>query len=96
MGEHIVLAVYMTLTDILPHYRSTIDHMQLVLLCREKDFKYFGMNNVFEPLISDLKLLGEGGILTNDGRVVKGALLAISGDNLGSHCIGGKPFLPLL
>ncbi|KAK2827458.1 hypothetical protein Q7C36_018384 [Tachysurus vachellii] len=77
----------MTLTDILPHNRSTIDHMQLVLLCREKDFKYFGMNKAFKPLISDPKLLEEQGIVTDDG-IVKGALVAISGDNLGSHCIG--------
>ncbi len=104
-----VLAVYMTLMDILPHNRSALDHMQLVLLCREKDFKYFGMNKVFEPLISnqwssDLKLLEERGILTKDGRVVKWDLVAISGDNLGSHCIGGFVenfsrtinFLPLL
>lgn len=29
------------MTDILPHNRSTTDQMQLVLLCKKKDFKYF-------------------------------------------------------
>ena len=82
-----MLAVYSTLTDILPHNRSTIDQMQLVLLCREKDFKYFGMNKVFEPLIKDLKVLEERGIVLSEGNVVKGTLVAISGDNLGSHGI---------
>ena len=38
--------------------------MQLVLLCREQDFKYFGI-------------------------VLNGSLVAIAGDNLGSHSIGG-------
>ncbi|KAF3837958.1 hypothetical protein F7725_009726 [Dissostichus mawsoni] len=57
--KHKVLAVYSTLADILPHNRSTINQMQLVLLCREQDFKYFGMNNVFEPLVKDLKVLEE-------------------------------------
>ena len=85
--KHKVLAVYSTLTDILPHNRSTIDQMQLVLLCREKDFKYFGMNKVFEPLIKDLKVLEERGIVLSEGNVVKGTLVAISGDNLGSHGI---------
>jgi len=33
-----LLAVYFTLSDILPHNRSNIDHMQLVLLCNEQDF----------------------------------------------------------
>lgn len=87
--KHKVLAVYCTLTDILPHNRSTTDHMQLVLLCRENDFKYFGINKVFEPLIKDLKFLEETGISMPSGKIVKGTLVAISGDNLGSHCIGG-------
>lgn len=53
--KHKILAVYLTLTDVLPHNRSSIDQMQLVLLCKEQDFKYFGMAKVFEPLIKDLK-----------------------------------------
>lgn len=84
-----MLAVYSTLTDILPHNRSITNQMQLVLLCREQDFKYFGMNKVFEPLIKDLKVLEERGIVISDGSLVKGTLVAISGDNLGSHSVGG-------
>lgn len=87
--KHKVLAVYRTLTDILPHNRSSIDQMQLVVLCREQDFKYFGVNNVFAPLIEDLKILEQRGVVTSDGIVLKGSLVAIAGDNLGSHSIGG-------
>ncbi|XP_023815110.1 uncharacterized protein LOC111948035 [Oryzias latipes] len=63
--------------------------MQLVLLCREKDFKEFGHDRVFSELMTDLKVLEENGITMADENVVKGTLYCIAGDNLGSHCIGG-------
>lgn len=63
--------------------------MQLVLLCREQDFKYFGVNKVFAPLIEDLKILEQRGVVTSDGIVLKGSLVFTAGDNLGSHSIGG-------
>lgn len=86
---HKVLAVYATLANILPHNRSKIDHMQLVLLCKEQDFKYFGQELMFGPLIKDLKDLETSGITMPDGKTYKGTVCAIAGDNLGSHCIGG-------
>ncbi|KAL1268697.1 hypothetical protein QQF64_034060 [Cirrhinus molitorella] len=63
--------------------------MQLVLLCREEDFRFFGQEKIFSPLVADLKDIEELGFETKDGSNLKGALIAISGDNLGSHCIGG-------
>ncbi|XP_036442670.1 uncharacterized protein LOC118819121 [Colossoma macropomum] len=87
--KHKVLAVYSTLGDIPPHYRSNTDHMQLVLLCKEQDFKHFGQEAVFRQLIIDLKELEDSGIVLKDGRVLRGGLCAIAGDNLGSHNIGG-------
>lgn len=50
-GKHKILAVYMTLCDILPHNRSCVDPMQLVLLCRKSDFRFFGQAKIFTPLI---------------------------------------------
>lgn len=87
--KHKILAVYLTLGEILPHHRSCIDPMQLVLLCREEDFKFFGQEKLFSSLVSDLKDIEEIGFETVDGNTLKGSLIAISGDNLGSHCIGG-------
>ncbi|XP_020562397.2 uncharacterized protein LOC110015774 [Oryzias latipes] len=87
--RHKVLAVYFSLLNIPPHARSNVDHMQLVLLCREKDFKEFGHDRVFSELMTDLKVLEENGITMADENVVKGTLYCIAGDNLGSHCIGG-------
>ena len=87
--KHKVLAVYLSLADLQPHHRSNIDHMQLVLLCREQDLKLFGQKAVFGQLIEDLKGLEDKGILVENGLNLRGALCAITGDNLGSHCIGG-------
>ena len=45
--KHKVLAVYFSLLNMPPHVRSNVDHVQLVLLCTEKDFKEFGHAKVF-------------------------------------------------
>lgn len=78
--KHKILAVYLTLGEILPHNRSCTDQMQYQLIFELK---------IFSPLVADLKDIEELGFETNDGSSLKGALIAISGDNLGSHCIGG-------
>lgn len=39
--KHKLVAVYVTLSEICPHNRSSIDPMQLVMLCGEEDFKFF-------------------------------------------------------
>lgn len=87
--KHKILAVYLSLADLMPHNRSSTDHMQLVLLCKEQDFKYFGQDLVMGSLVNDLKDLEPNGITLSDGKVYKGTLCAIAGGNLGSHNIGG-------
>lgn len=54
-SKHKVLAVYLSLANLPPHIRSNTDHMSLVMLCREKDFKHFGHDKVFSRLTADLK-----------------------------------------
>lgn len=76
----------MTLVEILPHNRSVVDQTQLVLLCREEDFQSFGQESVFHRVIKDLQELEESGFVLEDGRYMKASLIAICGDNLGSHC----------
>lgn len=61
--KHKQLAVYMTLSEIAAHNRSTIDHIQLIMLCREEDFNFFKEDKVFAPLVRDLKDLEESGIV---------------------------------
>ncbi|KAI2644731.1 RecBCD enzyme subunit RecC [Labeo rohita] len=87
--KHKLLAVYMTLSDILPHNRSSIDPMQLVMLCRESDYQFFGQEKVFFSLVEDLKELEQSGITLEMGQTVKAVVTAIVGDNLGSHSLGG-------
>ena len=62
--------------------------MQLVMLCREMDYKQFGPQIVFKRLIDDLKELEIQGFPFEDDHL-KCRLYAIAGDNLGSHGIGG-------
>ncbi|CAB4018346.1 Hypothetical predicted protein [Paramuricea clavata] len=66
--KHKVLAMYATLGNIHPENRSKIHPMQLVLLVREIDLKYFGQNIVFRALVDDLKKL-EVGVLVDDQYV---------------------------
>lgn len=81
--------MYMRLGEILPHNRSTADPAQLVLLCREQDFKFFGLDKICSRLIANLKDLEDSGFQLEDGRYLKASLIAICGDNLGSHSVGG-------
>ncbi len=87
--KHKILGVYFTLGNFFPYNRSNIDHMQLVLLCKDKDFQEFGQQKVFAQLISDLKTLEQEGISVGLDSNLRGTVGAIIGDNLGSHCIGG-------
>jgi len=87
--KHKLLAVYMTLADLYPHHRSTVDQLQLVLLCKEKDLKTFGWEKVLAPLIQDLQEIESEGVTIFDYVVAKGSVVCVCGDNLGSHGIGG-------
>lgn len=40
------LGVYFTLTNLDQFYRSSVENLQLVLLCREEHFKYFVLHSV--------------------------------------------------
>ena len=87
--KHKILAVYISCGNVYPENRSAVDVMQLVLLCREIDFKYFGQEQIFAPLIQDLKSLEQTGIDIGLPQKVKASVVCITGGNLGSHCIGG-------
>lgn len=86
---HKLLAIYMTLGEILPHNRSSVDPIQLVMLCRESDYHFFGQEKVFSCLVNDLKNNEQSGITLETSETVKGVVIAIVGDNLGSHSLGG-------
>ena len=78
------------LANVSPMYRSQLNSIQLVLLCRSPHIKKGGFSHILHPLIHDLKILENEGILveTPDGQVcLKGSVVV--GDNLGSHSLGG-------
>lgn len=87
--KHKILAVYFTICNLPAVYRSSIAQMQLVLLCKEIDFKQFAANTVFRKLMQELSDIETSGVSTPSGKRLKGTVVAITGDNLGSHCIGG-------
>lgn len=88
--KHKLAAFYYTLGNIPYQYRSETKNMQLALMCWATDLKKFGFNAVLEPLIKDLKILEDEGIIISGVPCkVKGGIVAIVGDNLAAHQIGG-------
>lgn len=86
--KHKLLGVYYTLANFYPFHCSAVENLQLLLLCKESDFKYVGQDKVFSTMLSDLKELETKG-LEICRHVVKASVFCRAGDNLGSHNIGG-------
>lgn len=86
--KHSIVGVYFHLANFSPSQRSNVENIQLALLCREKDLKFFGVEKILRPLITDILILEKEGI-TIDSVNHKGTICSIVGDNLGSHAIGG-------
>lgn len=91
-GRHKLLCVYMVLGNLPPHLRCLTENVQLVLLCKNKDFAYFGPNKIFRRLIEDMKVLEQEGIEINRGSEnirIFGSIFTTMNDNLGAHQISG-------
>lgn len=89
-----MVGVYFAVGNIPSYDRSNINNIQLVLLCNEKDVKYFSFNKILQPLIHDVLELENKGVsicFNNETSLVKGSLFAVTGDNLGSHQIACLP-----
>lgn len=92
--KHKLVGVYMLIGNLNIKYRTQIQNIQLVLLCKEKFVKLFGIDKIFQPLIEDLIILEKEGVDYFDCfdqtiKNIQGSLFAMTGDNLGSHQIGG-------
>lgn len=91
-SRHKLLCVYMVLGNLDPHLRCLTENVQLVLLCKTKDFTCFGSNRVFRRLIEDIKVLEEEGIVIHGGgfaEKVYGSVFTTMNDNLGAHQLAG-------
>lgn len=92
VGRHKLLLVYMVLGNLPPHLRCLTENVHLVLVCKNKDFAYFGTDVIFRRLIEDVKLLEEEGIVVHGGgrpETIHGSVFATMNDNLGAHQLAG-------
>ena len=61
-GTFKLLHIGYTLGNLHPWNRSKVDPLQVLLLCKEKDVAYFGLEKVLEPVMKAFKALGEEGV----------------------------------
>jgi len=78
----------MTIANLSPWLRISIDHIQLIALIYDKDIKKYNFNNASKVIVEDLKIFKMKGIIVNN-TIIKGTVIAFAGDNLGSHQTGG-------
>lgn len=83
--KHKLLPVYMSLGNLPDNFRSHINCIKLVALCKENDFDH---DQIYGKIVEDIKILENQGININ-GDIIKGSIAFICGDNLGSHSLGG-------
>ena len=88
-GKHKILAVYFTLGNLHVSNRSKVDSLQLVLLCKAKFVSKDNLHSLFHPLFQDIKTIETEGIDLGFDDCIRGTVTCITGDNLGSHLIGG-------
>lgn len=89
-AKHKLAAFYYTLANIPVKYHSMVKDMQLAILCRSCDLKYFGFQAILKPLVEDIKILETEGIVISDIPCkVKGSIILVIGDNLAANQIGG-------
>ena len=91
-GIHKLGAVYCTISNVPPQYRSTLSNILLVMLFNSGDAKLYGYSAVFKQFITDLKSLEAEGIHIHTpdfNGVVHVAVGQFVGDNLGIHSLFG-------
>lgn len=88
--KHKMCALYWVIANLHGKYRSTLNSIQLALLCNTETVKECGYERVLYPLLCDLATLEQHGVyIEHLGRSVKGTVLFVSADNLGAHSLAG-------
>lgn len=89
-SKHKMAVFYYTLGNIPLRFRSKIDDIQLALICKSSYIKEFGFHTILAPLLRDLKSLENEGLkIEGIPDKIKGSVVFLVSDNLGSHQIGG-------
>lgn len=85
-GIHKVLAVYFSIRNFPPEFRSRLKNIFLVCLVNSNDLKTktTDYNNVWKPIVRELQYLEEVGIDVGD-KNIKGTLTHLSTDNYGGN-----------
>ena len=95
---HKLCLFYYQLANLVPVYCSKLRSIKLLAVCSYKTFQKYKdkgiMDKIFEPLISDMQLLGRDDgytfTITNIGQVaLRGAVLAFLADTPASQLAGG-------
>lgn len=84
--KHKLIGIYLSIGNLPEHVRSHVNAIKLVALCKEKNFDH---DKVYGKIVDDLKTIESKGLQTSSGEIIKGSLVFIAGDNLGSHSLGG-------
>jgi hypothetical protein len=87
-GKHKHTAVYFLLGNIDVRHWSNTDNIHMCILANAADVKKYGLSQVMQPLIDDLKVLQQRGLDVNR-KTFHGFMATFSADNLASHQIGG-------
>lgn len=87
-GKHKLTPVYYSILNFHQKLRSRLSGTHFALLVHDKFGASYGLHKIFAPLVRDISRLEKKGICIN-GEVFYGSVLAMTGDNLSSHRLGG-------
>lgn len=87
---HKICAFYFTIQNIADAYLSKNDNMYLIALCETTNLKQenISINDINALITSEIKELETVGISVN-GRIFKGSIINVTGDNLGANGFSG-------
>ncbi len=88
--KHKLCSIYWVLANLPSKHCSSLHCIQLAILCKASAVKQDGYADVHHPLVQDLVSFEKHGVYVEQlGECVKGTLLFVSADNLGSHSLAG-------
>lgn len=73
-----MFSVYWVLANLPYEHRSSLQAIQLALLCKASAVKQYGYEKILHPLLQDLKMLEKHGVFVEQlGECLKGTVLII-------------------
>ncbi len=91
-GMHKLGAIYCTILNLPPKFRSSLCNCYLVALYNTGDVKTYGFDPILKPLVDDITELEKDGLQINTDvfeGMVKVGIAQVTGDNLGINGICG-------